>query len=56
MEGGVDTEERSSLEAAQDNTKQVAGAQEDTADENKFHKAIGAWRSTAMLRDYRSKV
>jgi homeobox protein cut-like len=44
MEGGIDTEEQSSLEAAQD-TRQVADAQEDGGDENKFQKAIGAWRS-----------
>jgi homeobox protein cut-like len=45
MDGGVDADERTSVEAAQDTTKQVADAQEDGADENKFQKAIGAWRS-----------
>jgi hypothetical protein len=47
----VDTEERSSLEAAQDTTKQVTDAQEDGGDENKFQKAIGAWRSMDSRRN-----
>jgi homeobox protein cut-like len=49
MDGGVDALETSSLEAAQDNTKQVTHAQEDSGDENKFQKAIGAWRSMLQL-------
>jgi homeobox protein cut-like len=52
MEGGVDTEERSSLEAAQDNARPVTGAEEDAAEENKFQTAIGAWRSRTGLRLY----
>jgi homeobox protein cut-like len=50
MEGGTDALETSSVEAAQDNAKHVTDAQEDGADENKFQKAIGAWRSTTTLR------
>jgi hypothetical protein len=53
MEGGVDMEERSSLEAAQESTKHVAETQDDAAaeeEENKFQKAIGAWRSAMVLR------
>jgi hypothetical protein len=46
MEGGVDTEERSPLDAAPDTTNPVA---EETSEDNKFQKAIGAWRSMAAL-------
>jgi hypothetical protein len=49
MEGGVDTEERSLVEAQQDRASDAAAAaavhQETEEDENKFQKAIGAWRS-----------
>ncbi|KAF2034109.1 hypothetical protein EK21DRAFT_57258 [Setomelanomma holmii] len=45
MEGGVDTEERSSLDAPQQDTKQVLEAQGEAGEENKFQKAIGAWRN-----------
>lgn len=50
MEGGIDTEEQSSLEAAQDTAKQSSDAQEDGGEENKFQKAIGAWRSRKTRR------
>ncbi|KAH7066910.1 CASP C terminal-domain-containing protein [Paraphoma chrysanthemicola] len=45
MEGGVDAEERSSLDAAPQNTKQASEAQEEGGEDNKFQKAIGAWRN-----------
>jgi homeobox protein cut-like len=45
MEGGVDAEERSSLDAVQDSAQQGPGLQDDSGEENKFQKAIGAWRS-----------
>jgi hypothetical protein len=47
MEGGVDAEERSSLDSVQDSTQQASETQEDSGEDNKFQKAIGAWRSTA---------
>ncbi|KAF1939907.1 hypothetical protein EJ02DRAFT_456469 [Clathrospora elynae] len=37
--------ERGSLEAAADVEKQVPGAEEEQGEENKFQKAIGAWRN-----------
>ncbi|KAH7071648.1 CASP C terminal-domain-containing protein [Paraphoma chrysanthemicola] len=45
MEGGVDAEERRSLDAAPQNTKQGSEAQEEGGEDNKFQKAIGAWRN-----------
>jgi len=50
MEGGVDAEERSSVDAAQDVAQQDAELHDDAGEENKFQKAIGAWRSTAHQR------
>jgi hypothetical protein len=48
MDGGVDTEERrpEAAQAAQDRTKHVATAHDGGGEENKFQKAIGAWRSS----------
>lgn len=46
MEGGVDTEERAPVDAAPDTTNPDA---EEPGDDNKFQKAIGAWRSMAAL-------
>lgn len=46
MEGGFDIEERASSEQQQHNEKtRPAG---DSEEENKFQKAIGAWRSRAF--------
>jgi hypothetical protein len=47
---GADVEERSSSESVQDTAKHVAEAQDGAGDENKFQKAIGAWRSTTPRR------
>ncbi|KAF2827994.1 hypothetical protein CC86DRAFT_454712 [Ophiobolus disseminans] len=45
MEGGVDLEERGSLDAAQDSRHEDLDAQEESGDDNKFQTAIGAWRN-----------
>jgi hypothetical protein len=47
---GADVEERSSSEGVQDTAKHVAEAHDAAGDENKFQKAIGAWRSTTPRR------
>jgi homeobox protein cut-like len=49
MEGGVDAEERSSLDAAHESAQQDLRLQDGSGEENKFQKAIGAWRSTLYL-------
>ena len=45
MEGGVDMEERGSLEAAPASQDQQPDVADEPGEENKFQKAIGAWRN-----------
>ncbi|KAJ4373240.1 hypothetical protein N0V83_003534 [Neocucurbitaria cava] len=45
MEGGVDMEERSAPDAVPDSKDQQAEATDDAEEDNKFQKAIGAWRN-----------
>lgn len=52
MEGGVDVESRSSQDALRHGEEPGQDAGEDAADDNKFQKAIGAWRSkNSLARD-----
>jgi hypothetical protein len=52
----VDTEERSSVEAQQDKGNEAAPVHHETEEEeNKFQKAIGAWRSKATGRIHLQK-
>ncbi|KAF2119918.1 CASP C terminal-domain-containing protein [Lophiotrema nucula] len=45
MEGGVDAEDRTSLDAPRDEAEVEQGAGGQSAEENKFQTAIGAWRN-----------
>jgi homeobox protein cut-like len=46
MEGGVDMDERAETRTTAE--RQESGAEDEHEEENKFQKAIGAWRSTNM--------
>ena len=53
MEGGldVDVEERTSVDAVPQSEEQKPGTREQQGDDNKFQKAIGAWRGTTTHSD-----